>query len=113
MKTLQVLDNLKFHDENPYAEPVWVDDQGRVLRFMLRPGQVIREHNAPSSPFYVVVLQGRGIFTGGNGEEQTVGPNSLVAFAPGENHAVRALDEPLVFVGVLHGVPGKLYGRDE
>ncbi len=111
MKTHQLMDHLTFHDPHPYAEPLWVDEHSRVLRFMLRPGQMICEHNAPSSPFVAVVLQGRGVFTDGKGEGRQVGPHTLMVFEPGENHAVRALDEPLVFVGVLHGVPGRLFGR--
>ena len=79
---------------------------GRVLRFMLKAGQSIREHNAPDSPFYVVVLQGHGLFSGGDGQELRVGPHDLLIFAPGENHEIKAQDEDLVFVGFLQGVPG-------
>jgi quercetin dioxygenase-like cupin family protein len=76
-----------------------------VLLFRLKPEQSFREHNAPSSPFYVVVLSGRGVFAGGDGVGQTFGPNTLLVFDPGEKHIIRALDE-LVFVGFLHGAPG-------
>lgn len=110
MKTYALLDKLTFRDQNPMAEPLSVDEQGRVLRFMLQPGQSIREHQVPSSPFFVVVLQGEGVFTGADGAEQRVGPHTLLAFAPGEKHAVRALDEALVFVGILHSVPDQLFG---
>lgn len=111
MKEVALLDNLQFHDRNPYAEPLLVNENGRVLRFMLKPGQHIREHNAPSSPFYVVVLKGVGLFSGRDREEQKVGPQSLLIFDPGEDHTIRALDEELVFVGFLHGVPPELKGR--
>ena len=110
MKTYPLLDNLTYRDQNPIAEPLSVDGQGRVLRFMLQPGQSIREHQVPSSPFFVVVLQGQGVFTGAEGAELTVGPDTLITFAPGEKHSVRALDEALVFVGILHSVPDKLHG---
>ena len=110
MKTYPLLDNLTYRDQNPIAEPLSVDGQGRVLRFTLKPRQSIREHQVPSSPFIVVVLQGQGVFTGGDGAEQTSGPNTLLVFAPGEKHSVRALDEALVFVGILHSVPDKLAG---
>lgn len=111
MKKMQLMDNLQFNENNPNAEPLWVDQNGRVLRFTLKPGQQIREHSAPSSPFYVVVLKGEGLFSGGDGQEQKVGPHSLLIFEPGENHAIRAEDEELVFVGFLHGVPPELKGR--
>jgi quercetin dioxygenase-like cupin family protein len=104
MNTYQLLQNPSFRDQNPIAEPLAVGQHGRILRFMLKPGQSIREHNVPSSPFFVVVLQGQGIFTGGDGQEQQVGPNTLLTFEPGEEHSVRALDEALVFVGLLQPV---------
>ncbi len=104
MKTTPMLESLKFGSKDPHAEVVHSDLQGRAIRFMLRPGQSIREHNAPSSPFFVVVLKGKGAFAGGDGVEQTCGPNTLLVFDPGENHTIRALDE-LVFVGILHGAP--------
>src|SRR5688572_24176329 len=44
MKTYPLLDNLTFRAQNPIAEPLSVDEQGRVLRFMLEPGQAMREH---------------------------------------------------------------------
>lgn len=111
MRTEQLLERLEFHDGNPYAQPLFVDAHGRILRFMLKPGQRIDEHNAPNSPFYAVVLQGRGTFSGGDGVEQEVGPNTLLVFDPGENHTVQALDENLVFVGFLAGVPTAKPGK--
>ena len=106
MRTTQLLEALEFHEPAPYAQPLYVAEHGRVLRFTLKPGQSISEHDAPHSPFYVVVLKGRGAFAGDDGKEQQFGPNALLIFDPGECHTVRALDEELVFVGFLHGVPG-------
>ena len=104
MKTVNLPEDLKFRNNDPHAEVVHSDQKGRAIRFMLEPGQSIREHNAPSSPFFVVVLKGRGTFAGGDGAEHTCGPNTLLVFDAGENHTIHALDE-LVFVGVLHGAP--------
>jgi quercetin dioxygenase-like cupin family protein len=106
MRTMQLMDGLQFKEEEPFAEPLFVDKDGRILRFCLRPLQSIDEHTVPHSPFYVVILKGQGIFTDGHGQEKQIGPNSLIVFDPGEKHAVRALGEELVFVGFLHGVPG-------
>ncbi len=105
MKTINLLENWQFSDKGPHAEPLHVDRNGRAILFTLKPEQSIREHNAPSSPFYVVVLSGRGMFAGGDGVEQTVGPSTLLVFDPAEQHVIRALDE-LVFIGFLHGAPG-------
>ena len=106
MQATQLLENVQFHDKDPYAEPLLVNETGRILRFSLKPGQSVREHNAPHSPVYVVVLKGHGRFTGGSGPEQAFGPNTLLTFAAGEPHAMRALDEELVFLAFLHGAPG-------
>lgn len=105
MKSINLLENWQFNPKGPHAEPVHVDRNGRAILFTLKPGQSIREHNAPSSPFFVVILSGEGVFSGGDGVEQTVGPNTLLVFDPAEQHVIRALDE-LVFVGFLHGAPG-------
>lgn len=103
MKSLQLLEHLEFHDKNPFAEPLHVDKVGRVLRFTLKPGQQVIEHNAPESPVYLVLLKGRGLFAGGDGQEQSFGPDTLLIFDPGENHSIRAVDEEVVFMAILHG----------
>ncbi|MCC7118883.1 MAG: cupin domain-containing protein [Anaerolineales bacterium] len=104
MKIINLLENLKFGEKDPRAEPLHADREGRAILFTLKPGQSIREHNAPSSPFFVVILKGTGVFSGGDGVEHTCEPNALLVFDAGENHAIRATDE-LVFIGVLHGSP--------
>lgn len=101
MKSNQLLADLEFHDAVPYAQPLLVDQYSRIIRWMLKPGQQIEEHKVPGSPFYVVVLQGRGMFAGGDGQEEEVGPGSLLVLEPDEPHTVRALDEELVFVSFL------------
>ncbi len=106
MKSKQLLDQLEFHESTPFAQPLLVDKQIRILRWMLKPGQSIIEHSVPHSPFCVVVLKGHGSFTANGGEEQTFGPDSLLIFEAGEAHTVRALDEELVFVGFLQGAVG-------
>lgn len=111
MKRVNLLENIQFRDKDPIALPLHSDRQGRAILFTLKPGQFIREHNAPSSPFFAVVLQGEGIFSGGDSIEHTCGPNSLLVFDMAEPHFIRATTE-LVFLGYLHGVkpPGT---RDE
>jgi quercetin dioxygenase-like cupin family protein len=104
MKADLLLEQLEFHNDNPYAQPLLVSPQSRILRFMLKPGQRIAEHAAPHSPFHVVILQGTGMFSGSDGVEHSFGPNTLLTFDVGETHSVRALDEPLVFLGFLQGV---------
>lgn len=105
MKILNLLDYWNFNPNGAHAEPVHVDQNSRAILFTLKPEQSIREHNAPSSPFFALVLSGRGVFAGGDGVEQTVGPNTLLVFDPAEPHKIRALED-LVFIGFLHGAPG-------
>jgi quercetin dioxygenase-like cupin family protein len=104
MKSVNLLEGLHFDEKGPHAEPLHADRNGRAILFSLKPGQAIKEHNAPSSPFYAVVIRGRGVFAGGDGVEHTVGPNTLLIFDPGEQHMIQAV-EALAFIGFLHGVP--------
>ncbi len=106
MQSFNLLEKEIFSDTHAHAEPLYVDKNGRVILFTLKPGQSISEHRAPSSPFYVVILSGNGIFTDGEGKDHMVGPNTLLVFDQGETHAVRALNEALAFIGFLHGAPG-------
>ncbi len=103
MKAANLLENLKFGDKDPRADPVYSARDGRAILFTLKPGQSIREHNAPGTPFFVVILKGKGVFSGGDGDAHTYGPNTLLVFDSGENHLIRAINEELVFIGVLHG----------
>lgn len=111
MKTMKLLEELEFDTKDAHAQPLFVDRNGRVIRFTLKPGQSLKEHTSPNSPFYVVVLKGNGIFASREGKEQPVGPNSLLIFDPKETHTVRALDEELVFIGFLRGEPSNVSMR--
>lgn len=105
MKTFAIFDNVIFNDTNPHAESLYFDQNSRILRFALKPGQAVREHNAPHSPVNIVILQGQGLFAGEDGVEQRLGPQTTILFDPGENHVIRALDEPLVFLVILREAP--------
>ena len=80
MRSTNLLENLEYHHDHPYAQPLYVDKNGRVIRFMPTPGQIISEHNAPSSQFYAVVIKGHGVFAGADGLEHELGPNSIWIF---------------------------------
>jgi quercetin dioxygenase-like cupin family protein len=108
MKTMQLLEAPEFSAQDAHAEGLFVDKNGRVLRYTLKPGQSFREHNTPDSPSYLVVLKGQGIFAGADGKEQRLGPNAMLIFDPGENHVIRAVEDELVLVGFLHGAPGNV-----
>ena len=104
MRVLDLLDGLEWHDSDSAgrAQALQYDRQGRrALRWTLRPGQVVKEFVTDQTPIHVVVLLGEGVFTGGDGEEHRLGPNSLIVFDEGEPHSARAL-RSLVFVAFLH-----------
>lgn len=104
MKSSALLADLTFRDGTPIAQPLLVDQHTRIIRWMLKPGQRIDEHSVPDSPFYVLVLSGRGMFAGNDGQETEYGPMSLLIFEPNETHSVSALNEELVFVSFLKSV---------
>jgi len=108
MKSSQLLHELVYDDAKPHAVALYVDKDGRAIRWTLEPQQSIQDHQVPQSPFYVIVLQGHGWFAGKDGKEEWFGPNTLLVFDPGERHHIRAGDERLVFVGFLHGAPGNV-----
>lgn len=105
MEHVDLLDGIKFNESHGIARPIHIDKNGRLLEFALLPGQVIKEHSSPSSPVYLIVLEGKGVFTGGDNEETEAGPGSILIFDVDEKHSIQALDESLVFVAVLHGSP--------
>lgn len=108
MKSISLLDDLIFHEENPNAQPLLVDSNSRIIRFTLKPNQKIKEHSAPSSPLYIVVLKGKGLFSGGNGKKVEFGPDSLLVFEKGETHDIEALHEDLVFLAFLDATSDSL-----
>ena len=101
MKTIPLFDTLQFHERNPYPQPLCLDQHGRVLRFALRPGQSIVEHNTPDSPLYLVVLDGDGIFAGSDGREMECAAGTLIVFDPGEKHSLRARDRDLILLAFM------------
>ena len=106
MKTIQLLDHVIFNETHAHSEPLDVDSNGRALLFALRPGQTVKEHNAPGSSVNIVVLKGQGFFAGANKSEILLAPNTLLIIGPGEDHSIRAGDEDLVFLAILQGAPG-------
>ncbi|MDZ4672640.1 MAG: hypothetical protein SH821_17400 [Phototrophicales bacterium] len=104
MKSTHLLEELEFHDLAPFAQPLLVDKDTRILRWMFKPGQGIDEHTLPNSTLYIVMLKGRGMFSSNGEPEQEFSANTLITFKTNEPHTVRALDEELVFVAFLQPI---------
>ncbi|MGB6846594.1 MAG: cupin domain-containing protein [Thermoanaerobaculia bacterium] len=103
MRSFDLLEHLDVGGKGQ-GRAVYADHQGRALRFALSDGEEIKQFHA-HSPTYIVVLKGQGLFRGADGGEEEAGPNTMVIFDNGEDHAVRAIGGDLVFVSVLHGAP--------
>lgn len=102
MELFKLLKDIEFKDgENGHAQLLYADSDSRVLRFALEKGQKVN-HLHPHSPVQIVVLKGKGVFEGGNGY-QTAAANSLLLFGKGEEFSVRADNEEIVFLALLHG----------
>ncbi len=69
MLTTSLHDNWVFSGRDPYAEPLFFDENGRVLRFVLKPGPSIQEHKTPHSLVCRTILAGNELFPGGDGQE--------------------------------------------
>ncbi len=107
MEYVNLLSGIEYNESHPIARSIHVDKNGRLLQFALLPEQEIKEHSSPSSPVYLLVLKGEGVFKGGDGSEETAGAGSILIYDVNEKHSIKAGDEELVFVAILHGSPRK------
>lgn len=103
MHSFDIMKDVEFKTEHPVAETILADKDTRLIRFSMLPGQVIKEHSAPSSPVYIVVLEGRGEFSDGEGGSKELGPNSCIKYELGEKHPVQVTDEKLVLITLTIG----------
>jgi hypothetical protein len=47
MKKMNLLENQEFNDLNPHAQTLLANNHNRIMRFMLKPGQLLKEHQSP------------------------------------------------------------------
>lgn len=71
----------------------------RLVVFRIEPGQQVAPHTNPGTVL-LTVLSGRGTISG-DGETHEVGEGSLVAYSPGELHAMRAGPEPFCLLATI------------
>lgn len=105
MEIIKQKENIHFNDSHAIAETLFVNDNNRLLRFSLKPGQSIKEHSSPSSPVFITIVRGKGLFWGEDGVKKEIDQDSMIVFKKHEFHGISALDEELVFIAVLHGAP--------
>jgi hypothetical protein len=75
METFSVLEDPALNPKTASAESLLIFNKGRLSRFTLLPRQRIKTHKAPQA---------------------------LLSFDPGEEHAISAMGEDLVFLAFLH-----------
>lgn len=105
MKILNITENIQFDNKHPHAEALSADENLRVFRFSLLPGQEIKEHKSPTSPVCINIIKGKGEFWGENGTKKQLEKGSLIIFNKNEIHGISALNEELVFIALLEGSP--------
>ncbi len=76
----------------------------RLVVFRIEPGQDVAPHTSASTVILSVVA-GTGVVSGPEGERRAeIG--DAVAYAPGERHGMRAVDEPFVVLATIAPRPG-------
>lgn len=98
MKQLDPAD-LPANPERPATRLVHDEPNVRIVAFHLQPGQVVKAHSSPSTVLLQVV-EGEGEFTGDTGELRLAAGGAVV-YAPGEVHAIRAVERSLRFIAVI------------
>jgi quercetin dioxygenase-like cupin family protein len=110
MNSFDLMKDIEFKTGHPVAESVLADKDTRLVRFSLLPGQSIKEHRAPSSPVYIIILEGKGLFSDGHDGMKEFGKNACIKYERGEKHSIETADENLVFVALLKGSPRNTNG---
>ena len=105
MNSFDLMKDVEFKTERRVAESILIDEDTRLIRFSLLPGQSIKEHSAPSSPVYIIILEGKGLFSGCQNSVRELGKNTCIKYEQDEKHSIQATDEKLVFVALLKGSP--------
>ena len=75
----------------------------RIALFKLEPGQAVPPHTN-GSVVLINVLEGEGWLLG-DGGERFCREGETVAYAPGERHAMRAGEQPLLLAATI--IPGR------
>ena len=104
MKSLSLLENVEFHAQSPYAEPLFVSDE--PVSYASRCGQA-RSCRSTMRRIHPCLLRccKAGDCSRAPMVSAAFGPNSLVIFDAGENHSIRALNEDLVVLVFLREAP--------
>ncbi|MEZ0323243.1 MAG: cupin domain-containing protein [Hydrogenothermaceae bacterium] len=101
-------ENLKdrFSSEKPVVEKVTDTDNGRIVLFFLKKGQIIELHRSPSDVI-VTVLFGKGrFFIGSKDVYRDINCGETVIYEPNELHGFEAIED-MVVQAVITPIPVK------
>jgi quercetin dioxygenase-like cupin family protein len=94
----------RVRDDRPATAVAHDEANARVVVFQLDPGQRVPPHHNRSTVI-VTVLEGSGTFQGADGAA-ILRTGETAVYAPGEEHAIHAGDEPLRFQAIIAPRPG-------
>jgi quercetin dioxygenase-like cupin family protein len=98
------LEAVSARPDRPASAILHDSPDARLVVFRIAAGQEIPAHRSPSTVL-LTVLEGRGVFTGSDGE-RAVRTGDLVAYEPEELHGMRAVDETLAVLATITPGPG-------
>ena len=90
---------------NPATAVVHNTPAVRLVVFRIEPGQEVATHTSDGTVL-LSVMSGTGTVRGGDDESRQVGPGSLVAYAPGEMHSMKAEHERFCLLATIIRGPG-------
>lgn len=91
--------------ERPATAVIFDSADARLVVFRIEPGQSVAPHSNPSTVL-LSILEGTGVVQGRDGERH-VKAGDLIAYEPGETHAMRAPGERLVILATITPRPGE------
>jgi len=77
----------------------------RLIVFRIEPGQAVAPHHNPST-VVLTVLEGEGVVSGKEGD-QHCRAGDVIAYEPGETHAMRASDRTFKLLATIAPRPGE------
>ena len=92
--------SIPFQEKRPATKILHAREGARIVSFSVDAGQSIPSHVNPGS-VSLLVLEGRGTFTGGEGAAAELGAGDMVTYEPNEPHGIESRGGPLRFIAFI------------
>ena len=93
---------------------LYQNDQTNAVIWVVPPGEEVPAHFHPDTDDIWVILQGKGEYFLGKGENVSIEPGMVIPAIKGQIHGARAVgDEPLVFAAVSAPMPAVMIKEGE